>query len=455
METEIPLPDGGAFALFERIRALPWAVLLHSGTAADERGRWDILSAAPRRVLVLGRSVPESDVECFADGDALLLRARTLLATMQRSARPVIPDQEPTFRWGMLGYLGYEARHAAFGLQRTDAADGLPAAALGEYRWSVRVDRLTNRAWFSAVDDDPASRAMLARLTLGPGAHGGRNPTHGTTELPNWTEPDPGDYARGFSAVQDYLRAGDCYQVNLARRFQLPWQGDAWALFSALDAALPAAFGAFIASPFGTVLCCSPERLLHVRDGRAVSQPIKGTARRSADISEDHKVAEELQNSIKDRAENLMITDLTRNDLGQVAMPGSVSVPALFAVRTLPTVHHLESTVTARLAEGQDAISALQSCFPAGSITGAPKRRAMQIIADLEPAARSVYCGSIGYIDARGNCDFNVAIRTLTIERGMLNCWGGGGIVADSTLAEDLREIDAKVDALRAAATRR
>jgi para-aminobenzoate synthetase component 1 len=463
LEREIPLPAGGAFALFERIRDLPWAILLHSGTEDGERGRWDILSAAPRRVLVLGAALsdaPSLDAACevFDNGDALLARARTVLAAMRADTPAADHRADAPFRWGMLGYLGYEARHDAFGLPRAEHNDGLPTAALGEYTWSVRIDRHAGRAWFSAYQDDDRARAMLARLGSTTGAPGRDVTALATTQharCPDtgWRAPDPEQYARGFAAVQSYLRAGDCYQVNLARQFTLPWQDDAWPLFARLGLALPAAFGAFIATPFGALLCCSPERLLQVRAGVAISQPIKGTSRRSASPEEDQGLVDELKTSLKDLAENLMITDLARNDLGRVAVPGSVQVPELFAIRTLPTVHHLESTVRAQLAAGKDAIDALQACFPAGSITGAPKRRAMEVIAELEPAGRSAYCGSIGYLDAGGNCDFNVAIRTLTVERGTLNCWGGGGIVADSTLEEELREIDHKVGALRAAAT--
>ena len=458
MEREIPLPAGGAFALFERIRDLPWPILLHSGIEDGERGRWDILSAAPRRMLTLDAPTLPGGCEAFDSGDALLARARELLAAMRTdAASPAAADEAP-FRWGMLGYLGYEARHDAFGLARSARLDGLPTAALGEYAWSVRVDRRNGRAWFSAHVDDRAARAMLARLqsTAAPArsddlaALGAPAPSrcHDT----GWHAAEPDHYARGFAAVHAYLRAGDCYQVNLARHFAHPWQGDAWPLFARLDAALPAAFGAFLASPFGALLCCSPERLLQVRAGLAISQPIKGTSGRSTNPEEDQRLVHDLRNSSKDRAENVMITDLVRNDLGRVAVPGSVQVPELFAVRTLPTVHHLETTVRAQLAEGMDAIDALQACFPAGSITGAPKRRAMQVIAELEQAPRSAYCGSIGYIDAGGNCDFNVAIRTLTVEHGRLNCWGGGGIVADSTLEAELREIDHKVASLRSAA---
>lgn len=448
VECEIPLPEGGAMALFERLRDLPRPVLLHSGTDDGSRGRWDILSAAPTHVLTLGGAAngTTANVEQCRDGDALLARARQLLATLPASGT----GSGSPFSWGLLGYLGYESLHHAFGVAAGGSeGHALPTAVLALHPWSVRVDRRASRAWFASAHEDADAGLALARLTA-PG-----KTTLASTRQPapaDWLDPPTQGYARGFEAVQAYLLAGDSYQVNLARHFRLPWSDDPWPLFRRLCRALPAAFSAYMELPEGAVLCCSPERLLRVLGREACSQPIKGTARRADKPEDDQSVMEELRNSPKDRAENVMITDLVRNDLGRVATPGSVRVEALFAVRTLPTVHHLESTVTARLRADVDALDALRACFPAGSITGAPKRRAMQIIAELEPDARSVYCGSIGYVDAGGNCDFNVAIRTLTVDGGMLRCWGGGGIVVDSKLPDELREIDDKVGALRAVA---
>jgi len=187
-------------------------------------------------------------------------------------------------------------------------------------------------------------------------------------------------------------------------------------------------------------LSSSPERFLRVEDRAVESRPIKGTRRRVSDPVEDRRLAEELAESEKDRAENIMIVDLLRNDLGKSCAVGSVEVPQLFTVESYTTVHHLVSTIRGRLADELDAADLLRGCFPGGSITGAPKLRAMEIIEELEPFRRTVYCGSIGYLSCDGKMDTNIAIRTLVHCAGKMYCWAGGGIVADSELDEEYRE---------------
>ncbi len=240
------------------------------------------------------------------------------------------------------------------------------------------------------------------------------------------------DYGAAFRRVRRYIRAGDCYQVNLARRFHAPARGDAWWAYRALRRTNPAPFSAFVTTPHGQVLSASPERFLQLRDGRVETRPIKGTRPRGDTPEQDAWLAADLAASPKDRAENLMIVDLLRNDLGRVCALGSVGVPCLFQVESYPTVHHLVSTVTGHLAPGADACGLLRACFPGGSVTGAPKIRAMEIIEELEPHRRGVYCGAIGYLGFDGGMDTNIAIRTLVYNRGEIRCWAGGGIVYDS-----------------------
>ena len=193
------------------------------------------------------------------------------------------------------------------------------------------------------------------------------------------------------------------------------------------------------------MLSFSPERLLRVQKERLQARPIKGTRPRLEDLQKDQQMAQALLASAKDRAENVMIVDLLRNDLGRVAAIGSVQVPQLCALESYAHVHHLVSVVEAQLASGQDALSALGACFPGGSITGAPKRRAMEVIAELEAGARGVYCGSVGYLDQRGELDMNIAIRTMTAVQGELRFWAGGGIVADSDPDAEYQETLDKV----------
>jgi para-aminobenzoate synthetase component 1 len=202
----------------------------------------------------------------------------------------------------------------------------------------------------------------------------------------------------------------------------------------------PAPFSAFLDWPNVQILCASPERFLQVQQGRVETRPIKGTRARNADAAEDARLARELGLHPKDRAENLMIVDLLRNDLGKSCEPGTVRVPKLFEVESYSNVHHLVSTVEGSLRSGRGATDVLQDCFPGGSITGAPKQRAMEIIEQLEPNRRGVYCGVIGYIGHDGNMDSNIVIRTLVYSNREIRCWAGGGIVADSECAAEYQE---------------
>jgi para-aminobenzoate synthetase component 1 len=228
--------------------------------------------------------------------------------------------------------------------------------------------------------------------------------------------------------------------VNLAQRFEVQTQGDPWTAYQALRIANPAPYAAYLHLPFTTVLSASPERFLRVCGRQVETRPIKGTRARAGHPRLDAERIDTLRASSKDRAENVMIVDLLRNDLAKSCRTGSVKVPRLFDVESFATVHHLVSTITGELAPDKDAIDLLRGCFPGGSITGAPKLRAMQIIEELEPFRRGVYCGAIGYIGYDGSMDTNIAIRTMTIANGRARFWAGGGIVADSVAAEEYQE---------------
>jgi para-aminobenzoate synthetase component 1 len=212
----------------------------------------------------------------------------------------------------------------------------------------------------------------------------------------------------------------------------------------------PAPYSAFLDLPFAQVLCSSPERFLTLRGDRVETKPIKGTRPRATDPALDAALAEDLARSAKDRAENVMIVDLLRNDLGKCCVPGSVRAEPLFAIESFASVHHLVSTVTGRLAPGRHAADLIRACFPGGSITGAPKHRAMQIIEAIEPHRRGVYCGCIGYLGFDGTMDLNIAIRTLLCTGEQIYAWAGGGIVADSAVESEYQESFDKAAALLA-----
>ena len=256
----------------------------------------------------------------------------------------------------------------------------------------------------------------------------------------------PKEYEQKFNQVHEYLLSGDCYQINLAQRFSAQYSGDEFIAYKTLRKENNAPFSAFIRLQDTAILSISPERFLRLKGQYVQSKPIKGTRPRHASEILDLQAAQELKKSPKDKAENLMIVDLLRNDISKVCEAGSVVVPKLFDIETFPAVHHLVSTVEGKLSPNYNATDLLRGAFPGGSITGAPKIRAMEIIEELEPNRRSVYCGSIGYISACGNMDTSITIRTLICENNKIHCWAGGGLVADSTLENEYQETFDKVN---------
>ncbi len=423
--------------LFETLADEPWAVFLDSGLPQARGGRWDILTAAPYATLITRGGITEyrqgGRVE-RSDQDPLEL-LRTILP------RAVLPAGLP-FAGGAIGYFAYDLGRRWHRLPSLALdAEGLPEMAVGLYDWALVVDHQRHASWLVSADLQPMPEArwqdLYKRLSRrAPPAPRQAFHTRGSV-VANLT---PSAYRARFERIQAYIRAGDCYQVNLAMRYACPVAGDPWLAYRRLRSINPAPYSAYLGLPEVQVLSASPERFLRVRDGRVETRPIKGTRRRLADPLADRRQVQELQTSPKDRAENLMIVDLLRNDLGKVCRTGSVRVPRLFEVEGFATVHHLVSTVTGTLATGEDALSLLRAAFPGGSITGAPKLRAMQIIEALEPHRRGIYCGAIGYIGYDGAMDTNIAIRTLVWSEGTLRFWAGGGIVADSDAEAEYQE---------------
>lgn len=423
--------------LFDALADEPWAVFLDSGHPGATGGRWDILAARPHATLITRGGLTEfrrgDIVECSDDDPFECLR-RHLSA---------VPHSLPfPFAGGGIGYFAYDLVRRLERLpELAEDGEGMPEMALGFYDWAVLVDHQRRESWLVSAGRHSVPAAqwddLLAHFTAPPDP---RQRTPFLVRGPIASNLSQAAYRERFDRIQAYIRAGDCYQVNLAQRFSCPVSGDPWLAYRALRRFNPAPYSAYLSLPWGKVLCSSPERFLEVRRGGVVTRPIKGTRRRSSDPARDAALARELAASPKDRAENLMIVDLLRNDLGKVCVPGSVQVPRLFEVEHYATVHHLVSTVTGRLAPAQDAVTLLRAAFPGGSITGAPKLRAMQIIEALEPHRRGVYCGAIGYLGNNGDMDTNIAIRTLVWSNDRLRFWAGGGIVADSDAAAEYQE---------------
>jgi para-aminobenzoate synthetase len=257
------------------------------------------------------------------------------------------------------------------------------------------------------------------------------------------------NYLALIEEAQRHIAAGDVYQLCLTNEISMDVSGDALLTFLQLRETNPAPYAAFFKLRDESVICCSPEQFLKVsRDGTISSKPIKGTRPRGENDSEDQRISAELKHNEKERAENLMIVDLMRNDFGRVAKVDSVQVPKLFEIETYATVHQLVSTIRAELAEGQNAVNALSSAFPGGSMTGAPKQRAMEIIAQLEAGPRGAYSGVIGYLTHGGAAEFGMTIRTVVVSGGKATIGVGGGITIDSVPSEELQETKVKAGAL-------
>lgn len=422
---------------FAAIRHAPGAVLLDSGRPSAERGRYDLLSAWPLEQLTVLPDEP---------GAEFLQRLRD---SLHRLGNAVLaqPYQLP-FAGGLIGYLSYDFGRRLETLPHRAGDDlQLPDAQLGLYNWALISDhQLASSQLVFHPSLADGERQRLIELF--------NQPAIAPTEAFKLTaamraDLSAGDYEQAFLRIQQYIQAGDCYQVNFAQRFRAPCEGDPWTAYCALRAACPTPFSGFQSLPDGdAVLSLSPERFVKVSEGQVETRPIKGTRPRGQDPVEDAANAAELLASAKDRAENLMIVDLLRNDLGRTCRIGSVQVPELFSLESYPNVHHLVSSVTGELAEGKDALDLIAGSFPGGSITGAPKIRAMQIIDELEPTRRGLYCGSLLYLDVRGEMDSSIAIRSLLVKDRQVCCWGGGGIVADSDWQAEYQESITKVKVL-------
>ena len=425
---------------FAALSHLPWAMLLHSGFADHTDNRFDILVAEPRTTLMTCGEVTHIDhqgEQSSSTEDPLSLVQHWL---DHAGMRGVTPREDLPFQGGALGLFGYDLGRRFERLpQQAQRQLQTPDMAIGIYDWALIADhhlrKLTLICWgdlqqrLSWIQSQRPVAEDPFRLN--------------SDWQSNMTREE---YGVKFRQVQAWLRSGDCYQVNLSQRFHARYQGSEWQAFTRLCQANRAPFSAFIRLPQSTILSLSPERFIRLQDGEIQTRPIKGTLPRLADEQADRQQAVKLANSAKDRSENLMIVDLLRNDVGRVAVPGTVRVPELFVVEQFPAVHHLVSTITAQLKPELAASDLLRASFPGGSITGAPKVRAMEIIEELEPQRRNAWCGSIGYLSTCGNMDTSITIRTLIAEQSHLWCSAGGGIVADSEEEAEYQETFDKVN---------
>ena len=472
VEELVPAPD--PFETCMRFAGLPSLVFLDSATDAEHLGRHSFLTADPwsavrSKALLTQQLVDGRWVRVEPDA---LTHARALLAP--HAAEPLA--DLPPFQGGAAGYLGYDWGATLERVPRPRYDDyALPDVLLGLYDWVIAWDHPAGRAWVistgipergTARTDRAARRLTFVKERLTDRRIGGwadSNSTANRLSAPSYPVPGvPGvrsnftreGYLDAVARVIEYIFAGDIFQANLSQRLEAPLAGTPLELYGRLRRRNPAPFAAFLDCGDVVIASSSPERFLRVHDGRQVeTRPIKGTRPRGVGPEHDAALALALAESDKDRAENVMIVDLLRNDLSRVCRPGTVRVPELFAIEHYATVHHMVSTVVGELAPEHDGVDLLRAAFPGGSITGAPKVRAMQIIAELEPTARGAYCGAIGYLSVTGALDTNIVIRTYLVLGRDVYFQVGGGIVADSDPEQEYRETFDKARGLVAALT--
>ncbi|PKP76884.1 MAG: aminodeoxychorismate synthase, component I [Alphaproteobacteria bacterium HGW-Alphaproteobacteria-3] len=441
---------------FHAFAAEPFALFLDSATAGPARdpalhGRWSFIAADPFRQL------------CWRHGEAG--KPFSLLKSMLADLPPVEGGEDtPPFPGGAAGFFGYGLGRTLERLppeERPFAIDDqhLPDMALGFYDTVLAFDMVERRAYIVSTglpERAPYARRKRAALRAAEMRERLASPQRAMAPAPvaapgifsNFTREG---YERAVARVIDYIHAGDIFQANLSQRFEaMLAEGDTpYALYSRLRAASPAPFSSFFNFGEGAIVSSSPERFLLCRNGEVETKPIKGTRQRGLTPGEDNRLAAELLASEKDRAENVMIVDLLRNDISRVCEDGSVTADKLCELESFANVHHLVSTVRGKLRKDETATGLLAACFPGGSVTGAPKRRAMEIIAELEPTARGPYCGAIGYLGADGGMDSAIAIRTMTVTGRRVTFQAGGGIVADSDPEAEYEETLAKARDMR------
>jgi len=421
--------------LFSRIARQEWSMFLDSGLPENRQGRFDILATQPICTLITqgkittvqqkGAAAFDSEVDPF------------MLIREQLSFQPAFP--EVPFNGGAMGYFGYDlARQIEILPKLAPDSENIPDMAVGIYSWAVVVDHQEEKSFLVGYAENAEEwQGLIEQFSHYPDTTPESDFQVTSAIQSNMTEAR---YAKAFDKIKHYLTEGDCYQVNLAQRFVADCVGDPWYAYQQLRQLNSAPFSGYLNVSGVQVLSSSPERFLKVFNGKVETKPIKGTRPRRENPSENQQQIDALKNSAKDRAENVMIVDLLRNDMSKTCVKGSVQVPELFAIESYATVHHLVSTVIGELKSDYHALDLLRSCFPGGSITGAPKIRAMEIIEELELQRRGVYCGAMAYIGFDGNMDSNIAIRTLVHSEHSIRFWAGGGIVYDSDRVAEYQE---------------
>lgn len=436
-----------AFELFYAFKDDPYCFLLDSSMQNERLGRYTFMGSSPFLVfksknenitITEGANIKSIKGNPFEE-------LKTLMDKYKTKEKSHIP-----FLGGAVGYFAYDMCHSIERLPKTaiDEAN-IPDCCLGFYDSIVAVDHKYNDVFIIADDIYEKAESAIDKLkekleSTSTNCLNEQGIACGEIQS-NFSKHS---YMKAVQRVKEYIRSGDIYQANMTQRFKCETEEDSFALYKRLREINPAPFACYMNFGEGEILSSSPERFLKITDNIIETRPIKGTRPRGKTPSEDKANREELLASEKDKSELLMIVDLERNDLSKVSKTGTVKVPELFHLEEYATVHHLVSTVTGEMRGDISVIDVIQAAFPGGSITGAPKIRAMEIIDELEPTQRNIYTGSIGYVDFNGTMDLNIAIRTIVKKNNIAYFQAGGGIVWDSNPELEYEETLHKAKAL-------
>lgn len=423
----------------------------------ERYGRYSILGSNPKIILRAKNRL----IEVIKNGELNQYEGNPL-ETVDETIKSFGSLQNSDYSWlpftgGAVGYFGYDLNRQIEKLPDIALDDqGIPDIYLGFYTEAVIIDHRDNRAYAVAYvtegsrDSEPKAVGRLNRLILkiNKSTRSGSNGENGRAADSLTSNFTRREYRRIINKAKEYIAKGDIFQVNLAQRFSADLKINHFTLYKRLRESNPAPFGAFLNYKNLSILSSSPERFMFVDDRYVETRPIKGTRPRYSDKIKDSLSINELCASEKDAAEHTMIVDVLRNDLGRVCEFGSIAAPEFMVVESYEAVHHLVSTVVGKLRGGVGAVDLLRAGFPGGSITGAPKIRAMEIIEELEPHRRNIYTGAIGYISSNGKMDTSIAIRTITAVGNKACLQVGGGIVADSNADAEYEETIDKARAL-------
>ena len=417
---------------YQALSNLPGFVLLESTDRV--RGQYDIVTAFPYDEYVIPRNT------------------HNLQKAWDEFNKKCDISQESScslpFQGGAIGYLAYDLGAKLLGIKvPTSLVDNMPLLEMQFYDWAIITDHKAKNVQLVVANQRPETQYVIKDVLM---QWHKKNPESLSSHIKQAFGPliRKEDYKAAFLTIYEDLIRGRAYQVNYTQPFLAHFEGAPWDIYKRIKYQNPVPFSGFLPCRDGFLLSFSPERFLLIENECIVTSPIKGSARRSDQPNTDRALLASLKKSDKNRAENVMIVDLMRNDLGKCAVPGSVIVTSLCEAQSFNGVHHLVSSIAARCAANKTFIDVIAACFPGGSITGAPKREAMRIISEHEPYARGVYCGSIGYFSSHGRFDSSIAIRTMTAHNNNLYLNAGGGIVLDSQWEDEYQECFVKIQAI-------